>query len=82
MHVNRMFSRSARTSPAGSPADGTAAPPASAADWGLLLLRLTVGLLMAGHGAQKLFGAFGGNGLTATGKCSPTSVSTRERSMP
>ncbi|MFD8298999.1 DoxX family protein [Streptomyces bauhiniae] len=40
----------------------------SAADWGLLLIRLTFGLLMAGHGAQKLFGIFGGDGLTATGK--------------
>ncbi|MGW5336625.1 DoxX family protein [Streptomyces bauhiniae] len=40
----------------------------SAADWGLLLIRLTFGLLMAGHGAQKLFGILGGDGLTATGK--------------
>ncbi|MFD8262904.1 DoxX family protein [Streptomyces griseoluteus] len=40
----------------------------SAADWGLLLIRLTFGLLMAGHGAQKLFGILGGQGLTATGK--------------
>ncbi|MFE1312882.1 DoxX family protein [Streptomyces sp. NPDC058755] len=41
---------------------------ASAADWGLLLVRLTFGLLMAAHGAQKLFGVFGGDGLTATGR--------------
>ncbi|MFF4038071.1 DoxX family protein [Streptomyces sp. NPDC001816] len=41
---------------------------ASAADWGLLLVRLTIGLLMAAHGAQKLFGIFGGDGLTATGR--------------
>ncbi|MFF5014824.1 DoxX family protein [Streptomyces sp. NPDC001165] len=41
---------------------------ASAADWGLLLVRLTFGLLMAAHGAQKLFGIFGGDGLTATGR--------------
>ncbi|KEZ37761.1 putative membrane protein [Frankia sp. CeD] len=40
----------------------------SAADLGLLLLRMTFGLLLAGHGAQKLFGLFGGHGLTATGK--------------
>ncbi|MGW2425412.1 DoxX family protein [Streptomyces sp. NPDC001709] len=40
----------------------------SAGDWGLLLLRLTFGLFMAGHGSQKLFGLFGGPGLTATGK--------------
>lgn len=39
-----------------------------AADLGLLLLRLTVGLLAAGHGAQKLFGLFGGQGLAETGK--------------
>ncbi|HBY94612.1 MAG: DoxX family protein [Ardenticatenaceae bacterium] len=36
------------------------------ADLGLLLLRLTVGLLIAGHGAQKLFGWFGGHGLAGT----------------
>ncbi|MFI8239392.1 DoxX family protein [Streptomyces sp. NPDC085866] len=41
---------------------------ATAADWGLLLVRLTFGLLMAAHGGQKLFGIFGGNGLTATGR--------------
>ncbi|TWV57063.1 DoxX family membrane protein [Streptomyces misionensis] len=40
----------------------------SAADGGLLLLRLVFGLLLAGHGAQKLFGLFGGQGLTMTGK--------------
>lgn len=32
-------------------------------DFGLLLLRVLVGLLLAGHGAQKLFGFFGGSGL-------------------
>lgn len=34
---------------------------------GLLALRLVVGLLLAGHGAQKLFGLFGGYGLAGTG---------------
>src|SRR5438552_3855269 len=32
----------------------------------LLILRLTVGALLAGHGAQKLFGWFGGHGLPGT----------------
>ncbi len=34
-------------------------------DTALLILRLVVGLLVAGHGAQKLFGWFGGRGLGA-----------------
>jgi putative oxidoreductase len=37
-------------------------------DAGLLLARLTLGVLMATHGAQKLFGWFGGYGLTGTGQ--------------
>lgn len=35
-------------------------------DIGLLVVRMTVGGLMAGHGAQKLFGWFGGYGLEGT----------------
>lgn len=33
---------------------------------GLLVLRIVVGLLFMGHGAQKLFGMFGGHGLQGT----------------
>jgi len=33
----------------------------------LLLIRVIVGVLLAGHGAQKLFGWFGGYGLVGTG---------------
>ncbi|WP_411141717.1 DoxX family protein [Streptomyces sp. x-80] len=51
-----------------SVAAGRARPLVSAGDCALLLLRLTFGLLLAGHGAQKLFGIFGGQGLTATGR--------------
>src|SRR6266571_698314 len=37
-------------------------------DIGLLLLRLAVGLTLAAHGTQKLFGWFGGPGLDAVGQ--------------
>jgi putative oxidoreductase len=36
-------------------------------DEGLLILRLVVGLTMAAHGSQKLFGWFGGGGIAGTG---------------
>ncbi|HEY7349838.1 MAG TPA: DoxX family protein [Ktedonobacterales bacterium] len=35
-----------------------------AVDFALLVLRLVIGLTLMGHGAQKLFGWFGGAGLT------------------
>jgi putative oxidoreductase len=35
---------------------------------GLLLGRVVIGLVMAAHGAQKLFGWFGGYGLNKTGE--------------
>jgi len=37
-------------------------------DLGILIARLVIGILMAGHGAQKAFGWFGGYGLEGTGK--------------
>jgi uncharacterized membrane protein YphA (DoxX/SURF4 family) len=36
-------------------------------DLGLLILRVVVGLTLAAHGSQKLFGWFGGHGLAGTG---------------
>lgn len=36
-------------------------------DTGLLLVRVVLGSLMAAHGAQKLFGWFGGYGIAGTG---------------
>jgi putative oxidoreductase len=34
---------------------------------GLLILRVTIGLLFIGHGSQKLWGLFGGHGVAGTG---------------
>ena len=44
----------------------TLAPDAVALSAGLLVARLVFGLIMIGHGAQKLFGWFGGYGLSGT----------------
>lgn len=40
---------------------------AAAVSIGLLALRIVIGLAMAAHGSQKLFGWFGGHGLAGTG---------------
>lgn len=37
-------------------------------DLGIFLLRAVVGLTLAAHGAQKVFGWFGGHGLDGTGQ--------------
>ena len=34
---------------------------------GFLIIRLVIGLVMAAHGTQKLFGWFGGYGIAGTG---------------
>lgn len=39
----------------------------TSAGWGALALRIPVGIIFAAHGAQKLFGWFGGYGLAGTG---------------
>lgn len=38
------------------------------AGWAAFVLRVPVGLILAAHGAQKLFGWFGGYGLEGTGQ--------------
>jgi putative oxidoreductase len=40
----------------------------SAESFGLLILRISLGTIFIAHGSQKVFGAFGGQGLTATFK--------------
>jgi len=45
-----------------------AAPSAAALSTGLLIARIVFGLTWSAHGAQKLFGWFGGYGLKATGE--------------
>lgn len=41
---------------------------ATQAGFGPLALRIPVGIIFVAHGAQKLFGAFGGHGLEGTGQ--------------
>lgn len=38
------------------------------AGWAPLALRVPIGIIFAAHGAQKLFGWFGGHGLEGTGQ--------------
>nr|WP_307874814.1 DoxX family protein [Frankia nepalensis] len=47
----------------GHPGTARTRPARSGRDLGLLLLRATIGVIMFGHGTQKLFGWFGGSGL-------------------
>ena len=41
---------------------------ATDASWAPLALRIPIGIIFVAHGAQKLFGAFGGYGLEGTGQ--------------
>lgn len=50
----------------GTAATHAEADTTTAADWGLMALRLALGIVFMAHGSQKLFGAFGGHGLAAT----------------
>ncbi|MEU8437571.1 DoxX family protein [Streptomyces sp. NPDC029216] len=64
-------SATATKAPATAPAVSatpTPAPSTAAYDAGLLLLRVVLGLTVAGHGVQKLFGWFGGGGISGTGQ--------------
>ncbi|RSS76649.1 DoxX family protein [Streptomyces sp. WAC06614] len=56
-------SRTASAASASARTESTAAR-----DTGLLLLRVVIGLTMAAHGTQKLFGWFGGGGIEGTGQ--------------
>ncbi|RLQ23323.1 DoxX family membrane protein [Seongchinamella sediminis] len=40
----------------------------TSAGWDALALRIPAGIIFAAHGAQKLFGWFGGHGLAGTGQ--------------
>ncbi|KFG72857.1 DoxX family protein [Streptomyces mutabilis] len=51
-----------------SSSDSSESTSLPAYDVGLLILRVTIGLTIAAHGAQKLFGWFGGGGIEGTGQ--------------
>ncbi|MFD9572386.1 DoxX family protein [Streptomyces sp. NPDC059982] len=51
-----------------SPASTAPAVSTAPHDAGLLLLRVVLGLTVAAHGVQKLFGWFDGGGLSGTGQ--------------
>ncbi|MFE9171933.1 DoxX family protein [Streptomyces kebangsaanensis] len=61
-----MASTLTRSTASSSPV--TEGPSLHAYDAGLLVVRLVLGLTVAAHGAQKLFGWFGGGGLEGTGQ--------------
>jgi putative oxidoreductase len=48
------------------------------AGFGALALRIPVGVIFAAHGAQKLFGWFGGFGLEGTAGCLSTRSSVQK----
>lgn len=52
----------------------TAAPDRPAVDLALLVVRVIVGVIFVAHGAQKLFGAFGGPGLEKMVQPPPTGM--------
>jgi putative oxidoreductase len=62
------------TSTTSNPTQTTATPFDRLAPLGYPLIRITAGLLLMPHGAQKLFGWFGGYGLDATGQFFATSL--------
>src|ERR1041385_6864209 len=54
------------TTTTGAPYTRTQVNALSALDWGLLFLRIGLGVVFFAHGAQKVFGWFGGPGLAGT----------------